>query len=650
MKGYFFKIFLLVYIFFIHFHLSAQVNKTDSLEIILPTLTEDSLKTAVLVELCWAYRNINIKKSEAYCQQAEKLARSKQYTYLLAKTLNHIGLLHNNKAEYDLALAYYFEALGIAQTNSHQDQLGYAYHSIAEVYRKDKKKVNQAIIFVNKALQIFKQGNFPDGVAFCHLTLGRIDAGRKAYQSAKKNYAIALKIWKELNNENLIANVYFDMSRFYKEQKDYEQAYTYLYRANLTFNKLNNIRGLLLVLNQLADINLLQSQPDSAIIKLQHGLSVAKNSGITELIEEFYTHLASIYAFQENYQQAYLYEKILNHFKDSIKQIERNTQIVETETKYDVANKVKAIQTLQQQNEEKQDMLYLLGIVLLGMIVIGIFLYKNIRQKHQANRELIFQKEHIKMQNNQLARLNEEILLQKEEQIKLNAFKNKLFSIISHDLRNPLASLKGAILLFKTHLLTASEQDNLIDKLSNDLQSTSYLLDNLLNWTRSQMQGLKISSQMVVLYELVQENIELLTSQAQLKNIHLENQIPKNITAFADVEMVKILIRNLLHNAVKYSFPKGVVLISAYVSEEKQYVIVYVKDNGRGMSKEEMSKLFGSTHFSKHGTANEKGSGLGLLLSKEFVEKNGGELWVESVENGGSIFSFSLPYKGTTEY
>jgi signal transduction histidine kinase len=645
MKAYFFKILLIFYVFFSQSVLLAQVSKIDSLEILLPTLTEDSLKTATLVELCWAYRNINIKKSEAYCQQAEELARTKHFTYLLAKTLNHLGLLHSNKAEYDLALIHYFKAIDVAQANMYQDQLGYAYHSIAEVYRKDEKKVKQAIVFVNKALQIFKEGNFPDGVAFCHLTLGRIDVEKKAYQSAQKHYAIALKIWKELNNENLIANVYFDIGGFYKEQKDYEQAYTYLYRANLTFNKLNNIRGKLLVLNHLADINLLKNQPDSAIIKLQYGLSVAKNSGITELIEEFYTNLASTYAAQQNYEQAYQYEKILNHFKDSIKQIQRNIQIVETETKYDVAHKVKAIQTLQQQNEEKQDMLYLLGIMLLGTIIIGIFLYKNIRQKQEVNRQLIFQREQIKIQNNQLAHLNHEILLQKEELVKLNAFKNKLFSIISHDLRNPLASLKGAILLFKTNILTPSEQDNLIDKLSNDLQSSSYLLDNLLNWTQSQMQGLKVKSQKLVLYDLVKENIALLASQAALKSIYLENHVSENIVAFADLEMTKTVIRNLLHNAIKYSFPQGIVNTSAYIDKEQRRVVVSIKDNGRGMNQEEMNRLFSETHFSKHGTANEKGSGLGLLLSKEFVEKNGGELWVESIENKGSTFIFSLPYE-----
>lgn len=645
MRAYFFKIFFVFYTFFIHSPLLAQVNRTDSLEILLPTLTEDSLKTATLVELCWAYRNINIKKSEAYCQQAEQLARSKHFTYLLAKTLNHIGLLHSNKAEYDLALAYYFKAIDIAEANLHQDQLGYAHHSIAEIYRKDEKKINQAIVFVNKALEVFKEGNFPDGIAFCHLTLGRIDVGKKAYQSAQKNYAIALKIWKELNNENLIANVHLDMGGFYKEQKKYAQAYTYLYKANLTFDKLNNIRGKLLVINELSDISLLQNQPDSAIIKLRNGLFMAKNSGITELIEEFYVNLADIYAAQKNYEQAYQYEKILHHFKDSIKQIERNLQIIETETKYDVANKVKAIQTLQQQNEEKQDMLYLLGIVLLGAIIIGILLYKNIQQKQEVNRQLIFQREQIKMQNQQLARLNEEILSQKEEQVKLNAFKNKLFSIISHDLRNPLASLKGAILLFKTNILAPSEQDNLIDKLSNDLQASSYLLDNLLNWTQSQMQGLKVRPQKLILHDLVRENIELLAPQATLKGIYLENQVPEEMVVFADLEMIKTVIRNLLHNALKYSFPQGIVNIFAYVDREKRRVIVSVKDNGRGMSQEEMNRLFSETHFSKRGTANERGSGLGLLLSKEFVEKNGGELSVESVENKGSTFIFSVPYE-----
>jgi signal transduction histidine kinase len=625
-----------------YYHVLAQQPDIQQLESLLPLLTDDSLKTATLVELCWAYRNIDVNKSEMYCQQAEKIAQQYQYTYLLAKTLNHLGLLNNNKAEYDKALVFYFQSLDIAEKYNHIDQQGYAYQSIAEIYRKNKQTLPKALEFIKKSLEIFEKEQNKNGLAFCYLILGRIYKEQQKYDLAIENYDMARNLWEKMNYDNPIANVDFEVGIIYKEQKNYKKATTYFARASRTFDKLNNIRGKILIINQLSNISLTNKELDSALIYVRDALQLAQKSGITELVADSYHLLVTIAITEKDFEKAYMYEKMLNNYKDSVISIEKNSKTIEIETKYDLAKKIQAIQYLQNQNKEKQNTLYLSWILLFAVSLIVFLLFVNIKQKQKINRQLIFQQEQISSQNNSLSQLNQEVSLQKEELEKLNNFKNKLFSIISHDLRNPFASLKGALLLFKGNFLSEEEKNVLVDKISNDLQASSYLLDNLLNWTKSQMQGLKINPIKLHLKELIQENITLLMPQAKQKEItiSLDNSLEEVIIE-ADLEMTKSIIRNILHNSIKYSFVNSSINIHVYTQENQ--AVIAVKDTGRGMNTEEQQKLFGSEHFSKHGTANEKGSGLGLLMSKDFVEKNGGKIWVESKDSQGSTFSFSLP-------
>lgn len=632
---------LFLFLYVQDFNLFAQKGKIDSLQTLLATTTNDSIKTAIYVELCWLHRNINANKAEQFCKEAEAIAQKRAYHYLLAKTWNHLGLISNNRAFYAEALVFYFQVVDIATKKEYNDQLGYAYQSIANIYIRNDNKQRDAIDFINKSFQVFQKVNNLDGFAYSYLILGRFYGRKQAFDSAIVNYGKALRIWENLQNENSIANIYYEMGVLFKKQKQYDKAHLHFDRAYFIFNRLNNTRGKILIINEFADIDLQNNKLDSALMQVNDALALTQSSGITELVEIAYKQLITIYEAKRNYQQAHRYEKLLNHYKDSISNVEENRYALEIETKYILDKKNEDIKRLEEQNQRKQNALYLLIIVLLAMLAIGLLLYFNIKQKQKTNQQLLFQQAQIKTQNNQLSQLNEEINLQKEEQEKLNIFKNRLFSIISHDLRNPIASLKGALFLFKSDFLTAQDRSDLVDKLSHDLQASSYLLDNMLNWTKAQMEGLKINPVSFSAYAIVIENFELLKPQATQKQITMECNIASDTMIYADLEMIKTVIRNLLHNAIKYSFPKG--KIQVFTATTNEYTELSVQDYGQGINNDAKQKLFGSDHFSTFGTANEKGSGLGLLLSKDFVEKNGGSIWVESVENEGSIFTIKLP-------
>ncbi len=242
---------------------------------------------------------------------------------------------------------------------------------------------------------------------------------------------------------------------------------------------------------------------------------------------------------------------------------------------------------------------------------------------------------------------NEEIILQKEELNQLNTVKDKLLSVISHDLRGPIAAVSGLLGLLKSGHLNYHELIIQSNKLNTEVHNLTYLLDNLLNWSKTQMQGIKLNSETVPLREVVEQNLEMVRPISEQKKISIFNQVPEDCEVYTDVNFLSLAIRNLLMNALKFTHEKGEISITSEYHEGS--VVVSVNDNGIGMSPEDLQKLFNTeSHYSKMGTANEAGTGIGLLLCKEFIELDGGKIWAESTKGVGSSFKIMLK-KGRSE-
>jgi two-component system, sensor histidine kinase and response regulator len=238
----------------------------------------------------------------------------------------------------------------------------------------------------------------------------------------------------------------------------------------------------------------------------------------------------------------------------------------------------------------------------------------------------------------------DEILANNEKLEKLNNEKNKFFSIIAHDLRGPIGNLStlGDVLKDQINELTNDDKESLISSIDSSAKETYKLLNNLLEWSQAEIDGIKVRTTRIDLRGLVASNISLLQEMANTKNINLSNGIESNHDVQADPNMLDTIIRNLLSNALKYTQDNGLVTIKSK-ELENGIIQVSVQDNGVGMSQDVIHKLFKiDMHHSTKGTRNEPGTGLGLNLCKEFVERNEGEIWVESVENEGSTFYFTL--------
>jgi two-component system sensor histidine kinase/response regulator len=251
-----------------------------------------------------------------------------------------------------------------------------------------------------------------------------------------------------------------------------------------------------------------------------------------------------------------------------------------------------------------------------------------------------------------LARLKGQIAIKRAEESqehllkelhKLNDDKDKFFSIISHDLRSPLTPIIGTAEYIKMYFdkLNKDEIISAVEDINTAAENISNLLESLLQWSGLQIGRIKYQPQPIELILLVNQTIEILKANAVKKEINLINRIDDNIVAYCDHHMIYAVLRNLISNAIKFTNPGGSITINS--KQIDKHLEVSVTDTGIGINKESIDKLFRiDTVYTTRGTSQEKGTGLGLILCKELIEKNGGKIWVESEIGKGTTFKFTL--------
>ena len=237
-----------------------------------------------------------------------------------------------------------------------------------------------------------------------------------------------------------------------------------------------------------------------------------------------------------------------------------------------------------------------------------------------------------------------QIRTQANQLLALNKLKDRLFSIISHDLRSPLLNLFDIIKMIDDDLITPEEFNILLPQLSKSVGYTSGLLENLLFWSKSQLQGEVIKPVEINVREMSENIIHLFERSITEKQIILQNNVEPDCTVYADQDMIQLVLRNLISNAVKFSNRGGKVNVSSF--NDGRFTRLCIEDDGVGISANDLGKIFDIETFTTRGTDNEQGTGLGLLLCKDFVEKNNGRIWVESELSEGSKFFVELPATG----
>jgi signal transduction histidine kinase len=601
---------------------------------LLQQLNDPSLEVRVLLALTWASQNIGeYETALEYGNKAEKLALEIKDKKSAAVVYNHISQIYSQLGFLDRSLEYALRALKLFEELGDKKNLSEAYKNIGNVY-KELRNSKLALTYYIKSLGILEELGDKKGVARLLNNIGIIYSDSGQYEKAMEKYQKSLFLVKELNWQMGQVVAMNNIATVYSETGKHALALEYNLKALEVCKGLGQRRNTAILLSNIGVNYRKLGQHKKALRYVYNALDIAKEIKNKDIIRNFYEELFYIYEAVKDYKQAFLYFKKYKATNDEIFSEEAQKNISELWTKFETEKKEKKIQRLTQHNRiqqlklERQELLrnFLLVVSLL-ILALFIVIYSRYRTEKKAERQL------------------------KESEQKLRAMnisKDKLFSIIAHDLGSPLNSilLSSGFLEKKYQTLEEEEVKYLLHQIYENTDHMAKLLDNLLKWAASQLGKLEVELEALDLSQLTQDTIELMMSTAREKNIQLVSHINKNTLAHADKRMVETILRNLVSNAVKYSKNGGEVHI--FSKSDKNFLEIAVADSGVGIPTDKLNSLFDlGVHNSTRGTAGEKGMGLGLVLCKEFVEKNRGTIRVENNTNNdtspGTRVTFTLP-------
>ncbi|MCK5028026.1 MAG: tetratricopeptide repeat-containing sensor histidine kinase [Bacteroidales bacterium] len=531
-------------------------------------------------------------------QLAEELVDLKN----IAVASNSIGIIYTYQGNYDEALPYYYKALELEQKRNNYIGIAINYNSIAWIYEL-KEDYKKAIEFYKKSLDANIKNNNEKGIVICYSDLGKVYHTIGEYALSLEYYKKTLTVNEKLGDKRYIARSYIYIGETYRDLGNYSQS-------------LNN---------------------------LEKGLKYAQQVNSKRLLMQAYEQLSLTFEKTNVEKKALSNYKFFNVYKDSVFNEEKSNQIIEMQTRYETNKKEQENALLKNKNSlneaqiQRQRIVVFSIISFLILITILVLVLLNSRRKQKKAIVLLGK------QNNEIRKQKEEIQNQAFDLKKAINTKNRFFSIIAHDLISPFNTLIGYSGMLKSNLNEVSKEEineyaDLIYQRSNE---THELLINLLEWSLSQTQGIGYEPQEVEIKKLIKEKISLQKGQAKEKSITLEFIEGDKVLVFTDVNMLSTIIRNLVSNAIKFT-KKGKVTIS-YIQESK-YCRVIIEDTGVGISEQNLRNLFEiDKPVSTKGTAGEKGTGIGLILCKEFIKKNKGKIFVESIESVGSKFEFTIP-------
>ncbi|WP_205504438.1 tetratricopeptide repeat-containing sensor histidine kinase [Rufibacter psychrotolerans] len=607
----------------------------------LKRATSPHKKVELLNLISEYYREVDPKQTVLYGQQAAQLALQIKERKQLGTAYNNISIGHywlNNLIE---ASAYTYKALKIREELHDSVGMASSYNALGNIHR-GQENYTTSLSFFQKALAIGQQIKRKKTIS---TTLNNIGATYELMNQPEKALTYYLKVRELTKDENdqydralndlNLGNIYFLLGNKNK-------ALQHLYNALSLSEEIRNEVNKIYIYRCLAQIYLKDRDYPKAAQLAKNSLQVSQKLPSPEGVKEASLLLNEVYLAQKNYQLAHRYLQLHTAYKDSLQNRQQAEAQAEMHAKYELEKKeaenhrLRVEQELQQEKLWKKELTqYATGVLLLMSLALAYVFFKGRRRAKLAH-------EQLSEYNQVILEKNEDIQEQKEELEKLNHQKDLLFSIIAHDLRSPLISLQSLFQLVAMGKVPQDKLDRCMKELETQQQNTLNLLDNLLVWAKIQMKGVRLEPEPLQLRELVSINIELLLPQAQKKGIILENKVSEELWALVDGETLKLVFRNLISNAIKFCKEGDVVEVMAEPFDEDQLVVT-VKDCGIGISAQNQMKLFGPNNFKERGTANEKGNGLGLMLCKEFIEKNGGDIWVDSELGVGTQFHFSVP-------
>ena len=628
-------------ILFLHTYLigvyAQKVQQIDSLkrELTKPSQA-DTFLIHTLLTISMKYQSFETDSALLYARASLKKAEAINYTKGRADALLHIGRLNRDQDKHGEALKKMFIALTLYRQINDNVQIANALNDISIIYATtgDYKK---SLEYFEQALDIFQKTGDEKGESYALNNIGLIYQELKDEAMAKKYFLRSLKI-KEKNHDLYgISRGYNNLGSISENNRQWKEALAYYFKADKIFEEIKDLQAQ--ATNYVAIARIISEQGKYNEAKQYALLAIAKAEEVKSLstMLEVCKFLATLEEKQNNYKSALAYQKQYNTLADSIANENHRANLVELKTKFNFEEKEREIVLLKKDKELQQAILERKNVVtsalgtgvILMVVIIGLlyYAYRATKSKRDA-----------------LAVKNIEIGQQKDDLDKLNKEKDRFFSILSHDLKGPLSSLKGLsyLLTMSKDALTPDELLHIRTKINGSLDYLTDLINNILEWSMTTSQKREWSFSKIDTTNLIKKNISMYRDIAEGKGVNLVYDQEEEFHGYADYHAIDTVIRNLLSNSIKYSHSNKEVVIG--VSKAAQTLFISVKDYGVGMPLEIQDNLFKlKRNSSQPGTRNEKGTGLGLTLCMELMKENRGDIQVRSKVGEGSEFIISIP-------
>jgi len=647
----------------------AAENKVDSLEQALVKTYDDSSKAAILVQLAIETNIFDREKSIVYYTEALQFEKDKHNRAIIldkiglfnwqlgnySSSINYLnkslllfvelkdsiwlGRVNNNLGAVNWGLGNTIEALeyyqiGLEIRKAIKDMKGVSniLNNIGLIYQ-DWGLYDEALKWHNEALSIATDIEELAAIAYSYSNVGKCYENQKEFDTALKFYQLGFKtILKEEESNRSIPFFLTPIGSVYSKMGELDSAVSF-HQKSLTYAKRTNNKNRIAIAEYYLGKTYFELNKVNIASKYIHSsYKHSMENNYYELIKDNQFVLSEIEEKKGNTSKAFKYFKSASAMKDSTFNKEKIEKFTKLQVEYHLEKKSRENAILRKDNEihqltiEKQNDLR--DILLISGVIILTFL-------------ILITKSRISFKN-----ISVKLKKSEKKLLESNANKDKFFSIISHDLKSPFNGILGATEMLSSEYdeLTSEEAKEMIQIVRESSTKAYELLEGLLEWARTQTDRMEYEFKNIDIYKISTKTTELLKTHAHNKNISFESEIKRNKLVFADEKATETVLRNLITNAIKFTQPDGVIKIEAEDREDE--VAICVSDNGIGMSEADKNKLFKiEVHHTTVGTNNEVGTGVGLILCKELVEKQGGKIWVESELEKGSKFIFTLPRK-----
>jgi signal transduction histidine kinase/Tfp pilus assembly protein PilF len=587
----------------------------------------------------------NFEKAKFYYQRSLTIARKNKDEKQLALLLPSLGKYFISEGKLNLALRSYQEAFNISMSLNDPFLSADICNHLGGLYL-ELKEFEKAMDYQRRALQYRLDMNYPGELAKSYNNIGKIHLCLKQLDSAEIYFSKSLKLCQKTDYKKGLVKALTNLGEVNRIRGRMIKSSGYLFEAFEIAMSIGYDNGIAEASLDLGELFSARKHLDSAIVYYNIALDKYGKTNYNEDLLRTYKGLYTSYLAKSDYKTALGYHESILETEKKLLDVENKRQLAIVNISFDTERKEQDYKVLLKDHElqaslikSKNTFIWLIVAVLGFTILLCLYVYNRFYIKKKANKKLEDLNLTITDQNIQLKNLNKDIESVSKE-------KDKLFAIISHELRNPLYWLQNLaeVLSRKHNTMPADKISKTLISMDESAKNVYHLMDNLLHWSRSKLNRVHPKKLRHNLFKLITDVTRMYETFLQQKEISLSVDISKDIYIRVDADLFACVLRNLVSNAIKYTPNGGIINLEH--EQHKDFVTVIISDSGKGMAVSDLKTIFkdDNSGISMPGLMQEKGSGLGLKLCKDFVEMNDGRIWVESTEGRGTKFFFTVPH------